>query len=147
MLGCEEQFDSFCKKVLKNYARSYGVCLARHRGRVCFLEDISEDARLLQYFSTPSHEEAYIFRVMGIEIAVKNFFLGAALDELEENRRDIVLLAYCLEMTDQEIAEYLHSIRRTVTYRRSVALKQLKKLLGEYINGKKKSGKKNSIWT
>lgn len=145
MLGCEEQFDSFCKKVLKNYARSYGACLAKYRGRMCFIEDVSEDARSLQYFSTPSHEEGYIFRVMGIEIAVKNFLLGAALDELEETRRDIILLAYCLEMTDQEIAESLHSIRRTITYRRSVALKQLKNLLEVQLNGKKKSGQKNDV--
>ncbi|MDU2066270.1 MAG: sigma factor-like helix-turn-helix DNA-binding protein, partial [Sporomusaceae bacterium] len=71
--------------------------------------------------------------------------LGAALDELEETRRDIVLLAYCLDMTDQEIAEFLHSIRRTVTYRRSVALKQLKELLEVQIYGKKKSGPKNNV--
>lgn len=144
-MGCEEQFDSFCKTVLKNYARSYGACLARQRGRICFIEDVLEDARSLQYFSTPSHEEGYVFQVMGIKIAVKNFLLGAALDELEETRRDIVLLAYCLDMTDQEIAEYLHAIRRTVTYRRSVALKQLKKLLEVQINGKKKSGQKNNV--
>lgn len=145
MLGCEEQFDSFCKKVLKNYARSYGACLARHRGRLCFIEDILEDSRSWQYFSTPSHEESYVFRVMGMEIAVKNFLLGAALDELEETRRDIVLLAYCLDMTDREIAESLHSIRRTVTYRRSVALKQLKKFLEVQISGKKKSDQKNNV--
>lgn len=145
MLGCEEQFDSFCKKVLKNYARSYERCLFRHKRQVCFLEDISEDDRLLRYFSAPSHEDAYIFKVMGTEVAVKNFFLGAALDELEENRRDIVLLAYCLEMTDQEIAEYLHLIRRTITYRRSVALKQLKKLLEVHLNGEKKSEQKNGV--
>lgn len=145
MLGCEAQFDSFCKKVLKNYARSYSVCLARQRRRICFIEDISEDDRSWQYLSIPSHEEGYVFQVMGTEIAVENFFLGAALDELEETRRDIVLLAYCLEMTDQEIAEYFHSIRRTVTYRRYVALKQLKKLLEVQINGKKQSGPKNDV--
>lgn len=142
MLGCEAQFDSFCKKVLKNHARSYNACLAKYRKRICFIEDISEDAKSLQYFSTPSHEDGYVFRVMGIEIAVKNFLLGAALDELEKTRRDIVLLAYCLEMSDQEIAESLQSIRRTITYRRSVALKQLKKILEVEVNGKKKSGPK-----
>lgn len=145
MLGCEEQFDSFCKKVLKNHARSYSSCLAKYRRRICFIEDISEDARSLQFFSIPSHEDGYVFQVMGIEILVKNFLLGAALDELEETRRDIVLLAYCLEMTDQEIAESIHSIRRTVAYRRSVALKQLKKLLEVQLYGKKKSGQKNNV--
>ncbi|MDU2066564.1 MAG: hypothetical protein E6713_17235, partial [Sporomusaceae bacterium] len=72
-MGCEEQFDSFCKKVLKNYARSYSACFAKYRGRICFIEDGFEDARSLQYFSTPSYEEGYVFRVMGTDITVRNY--------------------------------------------------------------------------
>ena len=37
-------------------------------------------------------------------------------------------------LTDQEIAEYLNLIRRTVSYRRGTTLKQLKKFLEEYID-------------
>lgn len=67
-----------------------------------------------------------------MDVAVKDFLLGAALEKLDANQRDIVLLAYFLDMTDREIAEYLKLVRRTVTYRRGAILKQLKKILEEY---------------
>lgn len=69
---------------------------------------------------------------MNMDVSVTNLFLGAALEKLEEDRRDIVLLSYFLGFTDQEIAEYLSLIRRTVSYRRGTTLKQLKKILEEY---------------
>jgi len=69
---------------------------------------------------------------MNMDVLVKNLILGAALEDLEDERRDIVLLAYFFEMTDQEIAERLNLIRRTVAYRRGSTLKQLKKFLEAY---------------
>lgn len=104
-MGCQEQFDSFCKKLLKNHARNYEKQLRRSRSRECFFEDVCKYHSLQQYFSVPPYEEAYIFRVMNMDVPVKNLLLGAALEELEDERRDIVLLAYFLDMTDQEIAE------------------------------------------
>ena len=46
---------------------------------------------------------------------------------LPDDRRDIVLLAYFLDMTDREIAEKLDMVRRTVQYKRTQSLKELKK--------------------
>lgn len=132
-MGCQEQFDSYCKKVLKNHARNYEKQLRRNRKRECFSEDVCRDPRLRQYFSFPPHEEKYTFRVKNMDVAVKDFLLGAALEELDTKQRDIVLLAYFLEMTDREIAEQLKLVRRTVTYRRGATLKKLKKILEEYL--------------
>ncbi|MGL5257757.1 MAG: sigma-70 family RNA polymerase sigma factor [Proteocatella sp.] len=131
-MSYQEQFDSFCKKILKNHARNYAEQLRRRERRECSFEGACEDRRVQQYFSTPPYEGAYIFRVMNMDVVVKNLILGAALDELEDEKRDIVLLSYFIEMTDQEIAEYLHLIRRTVSYRRGSTLKQLKKFLETY---------------
>lgn len=128
-MSCQEQFDSFCKKLLRNHVRNYEKQLRRSTSRECFFEEGYRDLRLQQYFSVPPHEEAYIFKVMNMDVAVKDFFLGAALEKLDDDRRDIVLLSYFLEMTDQEIAECLNLIRRTVSYRRGATLKQLKKIL------------------
>lgn len=126
-MSCQEQFDSYCKKVLRNHIRNYEKQL--RRSRECFSEEVCQDIRVQQYFSVPAYEEVYIFRVMNMDVAVKNFILGDALEKLDVERRDIVLLSYFLEMTDQEIAEYLNLIRRTVSYRRDATLKQLKKIL------------------
>lgn len=46
---------------------------------------------------------------------------------LSDDKRDIVLLAYFLDMTDQEIADKLDMVRRTVQYKRAQSLKELKK--------------------
>lgn len=131
-LGCQEQFDSFCKKILKNHVRNHEKQLRRNRSRECFSEDVWKDHSWQQYFSVPPSEDVYTFRVMNMDVSVTNLFLGAALEKLEEDRRDIVLLSYFLGFTDQEIAEYLSLIRRTVSYRRGTTLKQLKKILEEY---------------
>lgn len=128
-MNCQEQFDSYCKKILRNHVRNYEKQLRRSKSRECFSEEVCKDIRLQKYFSVPPHEEVYIFRVMNMDVAVKNFLLGDALEKLDVDRRDIVLLSYFLGMTDQEIAEYLNLIRRTVSYRRSATLKQLKKFL------------------
>ena len=128
-MSCQEQFDGYCKKILRNHVRNYEKQLRRSKSRECFSEEVCKDIRIQQYFSVPPYEEAYIFRVMNMDVAVKNFLLGDALEKLDVDRRDIVLLSYFLEMTDQEIAEYLNLIRRTVSYRRDATLKQLKKIL------------------
>ena len=133
-MSCQEQFDSYCKKVLRNHIRNYEKQLRRSRSRECFSEEVCKDIRVQQYFSVPAYEEVYIFRVMNMDVAVKNFILGDALEKLDVERRDIVLLSYFLEMTDQEIAEYLNLIRRTVSYRRDATLKQLKKILEVRMN-------------
>ena len=131
-MGCQERFDSYCKIVLKNHTRNYEKQLRRNRQRECFWEDVCKDPRLKNFFSFQPHEDNYIFRVKNTDVAVKDFQLGAALEKLEANQRDIVLLAYFLEMTDREIAEQLKLVRRTVTYRRGATLKKLKKILEEY---------------
>lgn len=133
-LSCQEQFDSFCKKLLRNHARNYEKKLRRNKSRECFFEEVCKGRSLQEYLSSPPYEDSYIFRVMNIDVLVKKNFLGAALEELEDERRDVVLLAYFLGMTDQEIAECLNIIRRTVAYRRGSTLRQLKKLLKEYGN-------------
>ena len=49
-------------------------------------------------------------------------------EEARDDRRDIVLLAYFLDMTDQEIADKLDMVRRIVQYKRAQSLKELKKM-------------------
>lgn len=53
--------------------------------------------------------------------------LANAMTVLPDDKRDIVLLAYFLDMTDQEIADKLDMVRRTVQYKRTQSLKELKK--------------------
>lgn len=84
-------------------------------------------ARLYVLDEYPSDQ--FLFDVLGYDIAVKNERLADALGSLSDDKRGIVLLAYFLDMTDQEIADKLNVVRRTVQYRRASSLKEMKKRL------------------
>ena len=51
------------------------------------------------------------------------------LAQLPEGKRDVILLAYFLEMTDREISEKLNIVHQTVSKRRLVTLKELREYL------------------
>ena len=51
--------------------------------------------------------ERFCFQVQGYNIPIRNEILANALVKLSEKKRDIILLAYFLDMTDQEIADKL----------------------------------------
>lgn len=61
------------------------------------------------------------------DVAIENEDLANALTVLPDDKRDIVLLAYFLDMNDQEIADKLDMVRRTVQYKRAQSPKELKK--------------------
>ena len=71
--------------------------------------------------------ERFCFQVQGYNIPIRNEILANALVKLSEKKRDIILLAYFLDMTDQEIADKLDMVRYTVQRRRAKSLKELKK--------------------
>lgn len=74
-------------------------------------------------------EENGVYRLEKVyyDVAIENEDLANALTVLPDDKRDIVLLAYFLDMTDQEIADKLDMVRRTVQYKRAQSLKELKK--------------------
>ena len=77
-------------------------------------------------------QDTYLFEIMGFEVAVADEVLGEALKTLPQDRLEIILLSYFLEMSDPEIAAHLNLIRRTVSHRRKNALRKLKKIMEGY---------------
>ena len=67
--------------------------------------------------------------VLGESVGVTDSDLAEALTALPADRREIVLLSYFFDMTHAEIAERLNMARRTVAYRRTSTLKELKKFM------------------
>jgi RNA polymerase sigma factor (sigma-70 family) len=127
--GIQREFDSFCKKVLREKAIELKRQLNRRREREATFSDLSpqELAKLAtvdKYF-----EDEYVFSVLGESVDVSNYELGQALNELPDNKRDIVLMSYFFDMTDREIAEKLSMERRTVTNRRRSSLRKLKRII------------------
>ena len=74
-------------------------------------------------------KDAYSFNVLGYDITVSDLSLAEALDTLPADRRDIILLSYFLDMNDREIAQRLNLVQRTVNYRRTSTLQELKKFM------------------
>lgn len=127
----QHAFDSFCKKVLKHEARDHYDEMKRQREReVSFSELSAQEMEQLftvdKYFATEQ-----VFNVLGREVVVNNELIAEALRTLPERKRDIILLAYFLEMSDREIGETLNLLRATVQYQRTSTLRELKKHLEE----------------
>jgi RNA polymerase sigma factor (sigma-70 family) len=122
-------FDSYCKKVLKYAARTYyGKLRERGEREVTFSDMTARELAGLavedEYFT-----DEYVFTVFGESIGVSDSELGEALTALPADRREIVLMSYFFDMTDREIAEKLNMARRTVAYRRTSSLQELKKFM------------------
>ena len=125
----QHQFDSFCKKVLRE---EYRDCVREAQRRL--EHEISFSALSPQeldqlYVMDEYSTDSYHFSVLGYDVPVKDDLISAALNALPEQKRDIILLSYFLDMTDQEIGEKLNMVGRTVQYQRTSSLKQLKELL------------------
>ena len=69
------------------------------------------------------------FHVQGYDVAIENEDLANALTVLPDDKRDIVLLAYFLDMTDQEIADNLGRHVKSIDN----ALQRVKRKLERYL--------------
>ena len=129
--GKRRMFDSFCKKVLTNEVRNYHREMERLREKEVSIGELSERelsqlATTDEYFTTEQ-----IFNVLGLDVIVNSESIAAALNNLSQQRRDIILPSYFLELSDAEIGEKLNLIRSTVQYQRSSTLRELKKMMEE----------------
>ena len=125
----QNQFGGFCVKVLKNEARYI------QREYACQREqEKSIDTLTLAEQEQSAHEDQYfngehIFEVQGLPIVVTGDLLAEAIARLPQGKRDVVLLSYFLGFSDRKIGERLNVVRQTITKRRAVALKELRKYL------------------
>ena len=109
--------------------------LARQAAHEVAFSELSEEQMERLHVLDAYPSEAIHFDVQGYDIAINNERLADALSALSEDKRDIVLLAYFLDMSDQEIADRLNLVRRTVQYRRASSLKEMKHRLEVHEDG------------
>ena len=125
----QNQFGGFCVKVLKNEARYIQREYARRREQEKSLDDLTaneleQTASKDQYFN-----DEHVFEVMGIPVVVTGNLLADAIAQLPEEKRNVILLSYFLGMSDREISERMNVVRQTISKRRLVTLKELRKYL------------------
>jgi RNA polymerase sigma factor (sigma-70 family) len=122
-------FDSFCKKVLRGTVRNHYAAQKRRAEREVNLSELS-DAELAKLATVDVYSlDETVFDVDGEVITVQDTDLADALKQLSPDKLEIVLLSYFTGMTDREIAERIDVARRTVAYRRTSSLRELRKLL------------------
>lgn len=120
------QFDSFCKKVLREEARDYAKHLAWRSEHEASLSELSEEQLSQAYILDECPSDYTQFDVQGYSVTVHDDRLARALAELPNEKRDILLLSYFLDMTDREIADKLNTVRYTVQRKRVKSLKEMK---------------------
>lgn len=122
----QHKFDSFCKKVVRNEARTDQTKKQRRRDRERLFSELTvkEYASLAATDDYPSGQSR--FNVAGYVVTVQHGKLAEAIATLPQDKRDVVLLAYFLRMTDEEVASRLNLIRPTVWYKRTCSLQEMK---------------------
>jgi len=123
-------FESYCKSVLRHEAGNLHRECKRREQLEMSLQALPEEA-LNQLTAPDDYPWEYAsFRIGSDVVLIKDPRLAAALELLPEKERSILLMYWCLEMADSEIAMKLHMARRTVnTYRRK-AYHLLRKMMG-----------------
>lgn len=125
----QNQFGGFYVKVLKNEARYIQREYARRREQETSLDDLTaneleQTASKDRYFN-----DEHVFEVIGIPVVVTGNLLADAIAQLPEEKRNVILLSYFLGMSDREISERMNVVRQTISKRRLVTLKELRKYL------------------
>lgn len=125
------QFDVFCYKVLVGESID---CL-REYGRRAEMESLFSEMsieELNQLCVTDEYPSEYHhFSSQGYDIAIKNALLSEALAALPIRNRDILLMYYFLDLSDEEIGELTGVYRTTIHYHRKNALKFIKNFIME----------------
>jgi RNA polymerase sigma factor (sigma-70 family) len=126
------QFDNFCRKILIGEASNYRKELARRSRHEISFSELSETELdrlcVMDEYST----DYYLFQVMGYDVEVKDALIGEALEALSEKKRNIILMSYFMDMSDEEIGELMQLVRTTIYRHRTSSLNQIKK----YMEGK-----------
>ena len=134
----QHQYDSFAKKTLAGESKNYLMELAKQSSReVCFSE-LKENE--LNKFSTLDEysRNYYSHTVDGYDVYVKDDLLNEALNNLPAKKREIILLSYFLDMSDEEIGAMMNVVRSTIFRHRKNALARMKKFMEGKKNDKHK---------
>jgi RNA polymerase sigma factor (sigma-70 family) len=129
------QFDSFCRKVLREEARDYIREISRLADHEVALSDLSDEEmeRLCVLDEYPSEQNS--FDVQGYSVVIRDDRLAEALSALPADQREIVLLSYFLDMSDREIGEKLSMYRRTVQRWRTSSITKMRERMEVNTNG------------
>ncbi|HBG4019106.1 TPA: sigma-70 family RNA polymerase sigma factor [Clostridioides difficile] len=128
----EHQFDSFCKTVLRNYARDIYDENKRRNDYLVSLESLLL-AELSKLSILDDYDSNYICMVSyDYNIRIEDVLMAQAIGKLTKRKQDIILLSFFLNMTNADIATLMDLSENTIHYHKTNALKELKELMEEH---------------
>ena len=99
------------------------------------LSDLSETELNTLCFEVDYCVEKQQYKVCEYDIVIEDSIIVEALDTLSENKKNIVLLAFFMEMSETEIAREMNLACSTVCEHRKRALKMMKEAMKKRENG------------
>lgn len=119
-------FIAFCRTVIRNTAIDCHREIKRRREREKSLSALSESE--LESLSVTDTYNIYSkeYDIFGETVIVRDPDLGEALQYIQPQLRNIVLMRFFLDMSNTDIASRLNISSSTVAYRMDAALKQLR---------------------
>ena len=135
--AAERQFDSFCKKVLRNEAAGHIREVQRIRRYEVPLDELpAEDtARLVSWDSYPS--ECFVFTFLGYELPIHSDAVADAFASLKTIDQSILILDLVLGLSNRKIGKIIGLSRSSVQRRKADALQRLRELLEQPTKGEK----------
>ena len=130
----EQQFDAFCKAIIRNESADAHRALSKRFSREISVENMIFAELASLQVSDEYHPDATSFWVQGRRVIVSDWALGQALRSLPPYRRDVILLSYFMECSDSQIGKLLKMDTRTVCSRRTAALARLRSLLEDLVD-------------
>lgn len=128
----EHQFDAYCKKLLRHAAVNAHRARRRRASKTVTFSGLTPRELNQLYFYDSYDVDKQTVTTCGREVEIENESLYNALSTLKRDKRDILLLSACFDMTDTEISETLSIPRSTVQYRRKAAIRYIKKYMEEH---------------
>ena len=126
----EHQFDCVCKKVLREERRNIikkGDREARSLKRAIDKLKGNIESDINNYITWDEYpSNFYLFDLYNYQISIKDDQLSRALDSLSKETRNNIVLAYFLDMSEQEIGDYFQQVRTTTMRQRKQTLSKLK---------------------
>lgn len=122
----DRKFISYCRTSLLNKS----IDLKKQKS-ICIAKEISIEDLSFYDFNQLLYRVDFDQKENELEFQILLHKLYEALSLLSQQDRDIIFLKYWENMTDQQIADQLKLVRRTVNYSRHKSLKQLRKYLEE----------------
>lgn len=126
------QFDYLMKRVIDSTVKDYHRKIEKRSKHEFPLADLSQTS-FNQMLSVDKYEmDSISFELNGIaKVSINHEQLADALHEIPDRKREIVLMFYYLDASDEEIAKVLKINASTAYRNRKKALTEIRKMLQE----------------